>query len=97
MTNAHTARSWFLQHAKDPAHVAKHFIALSTNEKAVTEFGIASENMFEFWDWVGGRYSLWSAIGLSIALTIGYDNFEMLLKGAYEMDELVCKFLWCTV
>ncbi len=87
MTNAHTARSWFLQHAKDPAHVAKHFIALSTNEKAVTEFGIASENMFEFWDWVGGRYSLWSAIGLSIALTIGYDNFEMLLKGAYEMDE----------
>ena len=87
MTNAHTARSWFLQHAKDPAHVAKHFIALSTNEKAVTEFGIDSENMFEFWDWVGGRYSLWSAIGLSIALTIGYDNFEMLLKGAYEMDE----------
>ena len=87
MTNAHTARNWFLQHAKDPAHVAKHFIALSTNEKAVTEFGIDSENMFEFWDWVGGRYSLWSAIGLSIALTIGYDNFEMLLKGAYEMDE----------
>jgi len=87
MTNAHTARSWFLQFAKDPSHVAKHFIALSTNEKAVTEFGIASENMFEFWDWVGGRYSLWSAIGLSIALTIGYDNFEMLLKGAYEMDE----------
>ena len=87
MTNAHTARSWFLQHAKDPAHVAKHFIALSTNEKAVTEFGIDSENMFEFWDWVGGRYSLWSAIGLSIALTIGYDNFEMLLKGAYQMDE----------
>lgn len=87
MTNAHTARDWFLQHAKEPGHVAKHFIALSTNEKAVTNFGIAKENMFEFWDWVGGRYSLWSAIGLSIALTIGYENFEELLKGAYEMDE----------
>lgn len=87
MTNAHTARDWFLQHAKEPRHVAKHFIALSTNEKAVTDFGIAKENMFEFWDWVGGRYSLWSAIGLSIALTVGYENFEELLKGAYEMDE----------
>jgi glucose-6-phosphate isomerase len=87
MTNAHTAREWFLKHANDPSHVAKHFVALSTNEKAVTEFGIAKENMFEFWDWVGGRYSLWSAIGLSIALTIGYENFERLLQGAYEMDE----------
>ena len=87
MTNAHTAREWFLRYAMDPAHIASHFVALSTNEKAVTEFGIARENMFEFWDWVGGRYSLWSAIGLSIALTIGYENFEMLLKGAFEMDE----------
>jgi glucose-6-phosphate isomerase len=87
MTNAHSAREWFLNHAKDTSYIAKHFVALSTNEKAVTEFGIAKENMFEFWDWVGGRYSLWSAIGLSIALTIGYDNFEMLLQGAYEMDE----------
>ncbi|MEY3541815.1 MAG: glucose-6-phosphate isomerase [Bacteroidota bacterium] len=86
MTNAHTARSWFLEHAKDPAHVAKHFVALSTNEKAVTAFGIDKDNMFEFWDWVGGRYSLWSAIGLSIALTIGYDKFEQLLAGAHEMD-----------
>lgn len=86
MTNAHTARNWFLEHAKDPAHVAKHFVALSTNEKAVTAFGIDKDNMFEFWDWVGGRYSLWSAIGLSIALTIGYDNFEQLLAGAHAMD-----------
>lgn len=86
MTNAHTARNWFLEQAKDPDHVAKHFIALSTNEKAVTSFGIDKANMFEFWDWVGGRYSLWSAIGLSIALTIGYDNFEQLLSGAHEMD-----------
>ena len=86
MTNAHTARNWFLEHAKNPSHVAKHFVALSTNEKAVTAFGIDKANMFEFWDWVGGRYSLWSAIGLSIALTIGYDNFEQLLAGAHEMD-----------
>jgi glucose-6-phosphate isomerase len=86
MTNAHTARSWFLEKAVDPQYVAKHFVALSTNEKAVTEFGIDKANMFEFWDWVGGRYSLWSAIGLSIALTIGYENFEQLLKGAHEMD-----------
>ena len=87
MTNAHTARAWFLEHAKDEAHIAKHFAALSTNEKEVAKFGIDTANMFEFWDWVGGRYSLWSAIGLSIALTIGYDNFEQLLKGAYEADE----------
>jgi glucose-6-phosphate isomerase len=87
MTNAHTARSWFLQSARDEAHIAKHFVALSTNEKEVVKFGIDKVNMFQFWDWVGGRYSLWSAIGLSIALTIGYENFEELLKGAYEVDE----------
>lgn len=87
ITNAESARSWFLEHAKDKAHVAKHFVALSTNTKAVTTFGIAEENMFQFWDWVGGRYSLWSAIGLSIALVIGYDNFEKLLQGAHGMDK----------
>lgn len=86
MTNAHTAREWFLRFAKEEAHIAKHFAALSTNEKEVVKFGIAPENMFGFWDWVGGRYSLWSAIGLSIALTVGYDHFEELLKGAYEID-----------
>ncbi len=87
MTNAHSARDWFLEYAKDEAHVAKHFAALSTNEKDVVKFGIDKANMFEFWDWVGGRYSLWSAIGLSIALTIGYKNFEDLLKGASKADE----------
>ena len=87
ITNAETARSWFLASAKDKAHVAKHFVALSTNTKAVTGFGIDESNMFQFWDWVGGRYSLWSAIGLSIALVIGYDNFEQLLKGAHGMDK----------
>lgn len=86
MTNAHTARDWFLKSAKDEKQVAKHFVALSTNEKGVKEFGIAPENMFVFWDWVGGRYSLWSSIGLSITLTIGYDNFEELLKGAEATD-----------
>src|SRR5690554_4196964 len=86
MTNAHTAREWFLKSAKDEKHVAKHFVALSTNKKGVNEFGIASENMFVFWDWVGGRYSLWSSIGLSIALTVGYNNFEQLLKGAESTD-----------
>ena len=86
MTNAHTARNWFLEHAKEEAHIATHFVALSTNEKLVNAFGIDSQNMFAFWDWVGGRYSLWSAIGLSIALTIGFDNFEALLKGAHEAD-----------
>jgi glucose-6-phosphate isomerase len=86
MTNAYTARNWFLEKAVDSSHIARHFIALSTNEKAVTEFGIDKANMFEFWDWVGGRYSLWSAIGLSIALAIGYDNFELLLRGAHTMD-----------
>jgi len=87
MTNAHTARNWFLQHAKEEAHIARHFAALSTNEKEVVKFGIDKANMFEFWDWVGGRYSLWSAIGLSIALTIGYDHFDALLRGAYTVDE----------
>ncbi|OLQ85089.1 glucose-6-phosphate isomerase [Vibrio ponticus] len=86
MTNAHTARDWFLESAQDQAHVAKHFAALSTNAPAVSEFGIDTDNMFEFWDWVGGRYSLWSAIGLSIALSVGYDNFVELLDGAHEMD-----------
>ena len=87
MTNAHTARQWFLKKAKDEKHIAKHFAALSTNEKEVVKFGIDKKNMFEFWDWVGGRYSLWSAIGLSIALTIGYENFEQLLKGGHETDK----------
>ncbi|HEY0208334.1 glucose-6-phosphate isomerase [Acerihabitans sp.] len=86
MTNAHSARDWFLQTAGDEKHVARHFAALSTNAKAVGEFGIDTENMFEFWDWVGGRYSLWSAIGLSIALSVGFANFEQLLSGAHAMD-----------
>ena len=87
MTNANSARDWLLAAAKDNSAVAKHFAALSTNGKAVAEFGIDTNNMFEFWDWVGGRYSLWSAIGLSIALSIGFDNFEALLSGAHEMDK----------
>lgn len=87
MTNARSARTWFLNTAKDNTHVAKHFVALSTNAKAVKDFGIDTANMFAFWDWVGGRYSLWSAIGLSIALYVGMDNFEDLLTGAFEMDE----------
>ena len=87
MTNANSARDWLLAAAKDSRAVAKHFAALSTNGKAVAEFGIDTNNMFEFWDWVGGRYSLWSAIGLSIALSIGFDNFEALLSGAHEMDK----------
>lgn len=86
ITNANTARDWFLKSAGDKSHVAKHFVALSTNVKAATEFGIDKANMFKFWDWVGGRYSLWSAIGLSICLVIGYNNFEQLLLGAHEMD-----------
>lgn len=86
MTNALTARQWFLDTAKDEAFVAKHFAALSTNEKAVTAFGIDPANMFEFWDWVGGRYSLWSAIGLSISLTVGFDHFKALLEGAHAVD-----------
>ena len=86
MTNAHTARDWFLKKAKDEKHIAKHFVALSTNKKEVVKFGIDKKNMFEFWDWVGGRYSLWSAIGLSIVLSIGYKNYEQLLKGGYSTD-----------
>ncbi|KAI8388014.1 glucose-6-phosphate isomerase [Radiomyces spectabilis] len=87
ITNATSAKEWFLQQAKDVKHVAKHFVALSTNTKEVTAFGIDSKNMFKFWDWVGGRYSLWSAIGLSIAIYVGFDNFEQLLRGAHEMDQ----------
>ncbi|WP_233979298.1 glucose-6-phosphate isomerase [Pectobacterium versatile] len=87
MTNAHSARDWFLKTAQNDKHVAKHFAALSTNAKAVGEFGIDTDNMFEFWDWVGGRYSLWSAIGLSIILSLGFDNFEKLLSGAHAMDK----------
>lgn len=85
MTNAESAKEWFLKTGSQEA-VAKHFVALSTNTKSVKEFGIAEENIFEFWDWVGGRYSLWSAIGLSISLAVGYENFEQLLKGANETD-----------
>ena len=87
MTNANTAKKWFLENGGSEKDIAKHFAALSTNTKAVAEFGIDTENMFEFWDWVGGRYSLWSAIGLSIACVIGYENFEKLLRGAYSADK----------
>ena len=87
MTNAFTARDWFLMAAKDEVHIAKHFAAISTNQEAVAQFGIDTANMFRFWDWVGGRYSLWSAIGLSICLSVGYAHFEALLKGAHAMDE----------
>ncbi len=87
LTNAHSARHWFLKSAQDENHIAKHFVALSTNAAEVAKFGIDTANMFEFWDWVGGRYSLWSAIGLSIALYVGMDNFEALQQGAFEMDE----------
>lgn len=86
MANAHSARSWFLKTAIDEEFVKKHFVAISTNQKEVEKFGIDPANMFGFWDWVGGRYSLWSAIGLSIACYIGFDNFEALLTGAHEMD-----------
>jgi glucose-6-phosphate isomerase len=87
MANAHSARNWFLQSGAKEQDVAKHFAALSTNTKGVEQFGIDTKNMFEFWDWVGGRYSLWSAIGLSIALGIGFENFEQLLSGAHAMDQ----------
>ncbi len=87
MTNAETARAWFLKKVTDNTAVAKHFVAVSTNEKEVVKFGIDPTNMFVFWDWVGGRYSLWSSIGLSIACTIGYANFQKILQGAHEMDE----------
>ena len=86
MTNAFTAREWFLAQAQDAAHVAKHFVAISTNQAQVEAFGIHPDNMFVFWDWVGGRYSLWSAIGLSIACAIGFERFEELLAGAHDMD-----------
>mgnify|MGYP002064130240 CR=1 FL=1 len=87
MTNAFSARSWFLKAAGDRQHIARHFVAISTNSEAVEKFGIDKDNMFVFWDWVGGRYSLWSAIGLSIACFIGYENFVALLQGAFEMDQ----------
>lgn len=86
MTNANSAKDWFLKAGKQE-DVAKHFVALSTNVQSVKDFGIAEENIFEFWDWVGGRYSLWSAIGLSIVLAAGYENFEQLLRGAYDTDQ----------
>lgn len=87
MTNAHSARDWFLNTARAKAAIAKHFAAMSTNTEAVSEFGIDTRNMFEFWDWVGGRYSLWSAIGLSIVLYVGMEQFEELLAGAHQMDQ----------
>jgi glucose-6-phosphate isomerase len=87
LTNATSARTWLLEALGDKAAVARHFVALSTNDQAVAEFGIDTANMFEFWDWVGGRYSLWSAIGLAVALVIGMDRFDELLAGAYQADE----------
>jgi len=87
LANAHTARRWFLEQGGSEPGIARHFVAVSTNEEKVREFGIDARNMFEFWDWVGGRYSLWSAIGLSIALFVGMDNFEELLAGGHELDE----------
>jgi glucose-6-phosphate isomerase len=87
MINAHSAKRWFLERAQDPSAVAKHFVAISTHAENVAKFGIDTDNMFEFWDWVGGRYSLWSAVGLSIALYVGMDNFEELLEGAHLADE----------
>ncbi|HYV93984.1 MAG TPA: glucose-6-phosphate isomerase [Chitinophagales bacterium] len=87
ITNAQTARQWLLDALKDEASIAKHFVAVSTNSQEVKKFGIDTSNMFEFWDWVGGRYSLWSTIGLSIVLFIGFENFEKLLTGAHEMDK----------
>jgi len=87
LTNAMSAREWFLSHATETSHIAKHFVAVSTNRAKVVEFGIDEANMFRFWEWVGGRYSLWSSIGLSIALFLGFDHFQELLNGAYAMDE----------
>jgi glucose-6-phosphate isomerase len=87
MTNAHTARAWLIKELGDESAVAKHFVAVSTNAAGVAKFGIDTANMFEFWDWVGGRYSLWSAIGLPIMVYLGMDNFIELLEGAHEMDE----------
>jgi glucose-6-phosphate isomerase len=85
-TNANTAKEWFLKTAQDPAHIAKHFVALSTNAEEVGKFGIDTANMFGFESWVGGRYSVWSAIGLSVALYIGFENFHEFLAGAHAMD-----------
>ena len=90
LTNAMSAREWFLIHAAEQSHIAKHFVAVSTNRAKVVEFGIDEANMFRFWEWVGGRYSLWSSIGLSIALFLGFDRFQELLNGAYAMDEHFC-------
>lgn len=87
LMNAHTARDWFLEHARDESAVEKHFIAVAANIPAVTEFGINEKNIFKMWDWVGGRYSIWSSIGLSIAIKVGMDRFESMLQGAYEMDQ----------
>ena len=87
MTNADSARTWFLSQARDEAYIAKHFVAISTNQAAIEKFGIHRDNMFRFWDWVGGRYSLWSAIGLSIACSIGFENYEALLAGGHDMDQ----------
>ncbi|MDD2767139.1 MAG: glucose-6-phosphate isomerase [Methylococcus sp.] len=87
MTNGRSARAWFLEHIPDETAIARHFVAISTSRDKVVEFGIDPQNMFEFWDWVGGRYSLWSAIGLPIALSIGMDRFEEMLKGAHCVDE----------
>lgn len=87
MTNANTARDWFLKSGARETDIAKHFVALSTNKEGVVKFGINPDNMFVFWDWVGGRYSLWSAIGLSVCLGIGYENYDQLLQGAYEADD----------
>lgn len=87
LSNAHVARNWLLKKAGDESAIGTHFVAVSTNKEAVTQFGIKEENMFEFWDWVGGRYSLWSAIGLSIVIAVGSENFDELLQGAYEMDK----------
>src|SRR5690606_24880988 len=86
-TNAHSAKEWFLENGGKTSHIAKHFVAVSTNKAAVEAFGIDPENMFGFWDWVGGRYSLWSPIGLSLCCGLGYANFEALLKGASAMDK----------
>lgn len=87
MTNAYSAKDWLLHKLKDPSAIASHFAAISTNSEKVSEFGINTDNMFTFWDWVGGRYSLWSAIGLSVMITIGYDNYIRMLEGAWKMDE----------
>ena len=87
LQNTLTAKEWFLKAGGTQQDIAKHFIAVSSNIKAATDFGMAEDNIFPMWDWVGGRYSLWSAIGLPIALTLGYDNYRQLLEGAFEMDQ----------